>query len=491
MFQTVLFALVVILSSQAQADSFDYLPADQAAQKEFQSLMAAGNYRQALRAWNLAHRGSTFAVTSSGQATYAYLLYQNGMPLLGLQHLFEHAQPDELNSSLRSKWTKELKTSSLIQKGRVQTSRGWKKINDNSPFTLQISNQKELAQAINKAAQLRKDVNAQARILWQIATQAPQFGQVTAALKALDQLSTSGQKVIASDQILSSRGRVLYQKGDLTGAIEAFNQIPKSSSLWVESVEERAWAYLKRDDFDKTISETITLLSPALSPLVGPESYFLANLASLKICDYTRIFKNSELFKKRLRQRLTDLQELAKSGANKNLASVLDRIDKNGVSIESAGPLVESLPRSTFRDSTFTQLFENRRQLLNESQTATNIAATFAGEGTELQKLGIKAKQQAEHLKPLAIQRLRALAELEIKEYKTVINKMHIIEGEVIHRMHADDNLKGERSRLSDNERSNPDVLVFPYAGDEVWFDELDNYKARVKDCPTLKGAKL
>ena len=35
------------------------------------------------------------------------------------------------------------------------------------------------------------------------------------------------------------------------------------------------------------------------------------------------------------------------------------------------------------------------------------------------------------------------------------------------------------------------DVLVFPYRSDEVWFDELDHYKARTKDCPTLKGAGL
>jgi hypothetical protein len=100
------------------------------------------------------------------------------------------------------------------------------------------------------------------------------------------------------------------------------------------------------------------------------------------------------------------------------------------------------------------------------------------------------SRTTAEKLKQAAVNRIRALARQELKEYRQILNKMHIIEGEVIQRLAVDETLKGERSKLAKVEDQG-DVLVFPYNSDEVWFDELDNYKARVKDCPTLKGAGL
>jgi hypothetical protein len=93
-------------------------------------------------------------------------------------------------------------------------------------------------------------------------------------------------------------------------------------------------------------------------------------------------------------------------------------------------------------------------------------------------------------MKQLATQRIRVLAQGETKEYRMILNKMHILEAEVIERLHLDDNLKGQRGKLSKTDDSG-DVLVFAVKGNETWIDELDNYKARVKDCPTLKGASL
>jgi hypothetical protein len=274
--------------------------------------------------------------------------------------------------------------------------------------------------------------------------------------------------------------------------MQAFHEIPKSSNLWIESVEERAWAHLRREDFDKALGETVTLLSPAMAPLVGPESYYLANLLALKVCDYPRIFKNSELFKNRHTERLAAMQELAKSGTNKNINALLERFDQKGVSVEAAGPLVSWIPRGTFRDQRFIRFMESRRQWISEGRKAAEMAATGDVLGTSeyIQRISADAQIIADRLKQLAFQRVRTLAGAELKEYSQNINKMHIIEGEVIHRLAVDESLKGARSKLAKVEDKG-DVLVFPYNSDEVWFDELDNYKARVKDCPTLKKAAL
>ncbi|NJM09821.1 MAG: hypothetical protein HC883_02695 [Bdellovibrionaceae bacterium] len=253
-----------------------------------------------------------------------------------------------------------------------------------------------------------------------------------------------------------------------------------------------AWTHLRKDDFDKALGETVTLLSPAMAPLVGPESYYLANLLALKVCDYPRIFKNSDLFKTRHKERLAAMQELAKTGMNKNINALFERFDQKGVSIEAAGPLVEWVPRAAYRDQKFVRFMETRRQWLSEMKKASDLIATGDALGTSesVQRISVDARMIANRLKQLAFQRVRSLAASELKAYHQNLNKMHIIEGEVIHRLAVDDTLKGQRSKLAKVEDQG-EVLVFPYNSDEVWFDELDNYKARVKDCPTLSKAAL
>lgn len=492
MLRNVILILTSTLALNAFAGQFDFLPEGQPAEKEFRGLMNAGNFKQALMAWNSAHGLTNFGTSHSGKATLAYLLYQNGMTLSGLDMVLS-TSPKNLHPELLKVWKTEMKNSHWIQKGWMQTSGAWAAVHNNSPTTVKIKSLRDINKAFARAAALPKDnVNEKARIWWQIATQAPLINQVDQALKALKLMRESGQTVVGADQISSTYARALYQKGDIDAALNAFYEIPKSSSLWIESVEERAWAHLRKDDYDKALGETVTLLSPAMAPLVGPESYYLANLLSLKVCDYPRIFKNSELFKKRHKDRLASLQELQKTGSNKNVHAIFDRFDRGGVTIEAAGPLVDAVPRATYRDQRFLRFMESRRQWLIEAQKASDMIATGDALGTSenVQRIVTDGRRIADRLRQLAYQRVRVLAAAEVKEYRQILNKMHIVEGEVIHRLAVDDSLKGERSKLSKVEDQG-DVLVFPYKSDEVWFDELDNYKARVKDCPSLKKAAL
>lgn len=483
-----------LFSWQALAGNFDFLPASTGPARELRDLMNSGNYRAALTAWNSSQAGSGFANTQNGIATFSYLLYQNGLPFSGLEHLVQDTQPGKLDSRLLGLWTTEMKASPFIQKGWIPTTRGWKKIVDNAPVELRLKSRADARRAFARAARLPKDqVNARARVWWQIATRAPLIGDVDDSLKALKLLKESGQSVIGQDLISSTYGRVLYQKGDLDAALNAFGEIPKTSSLWSESLEERAWAHLRRDEYDKALGQVTTLLSPALVALVGPETYYMANLMNLKTCDYVRLFKTSDLFKKRHSERLSEMQDLAKTGGNKDLNALFERFEQNGVNVEAAGPNLTGLPRTGLRDARFVRYMESRRQLLNESRQAADLAKAAGALGASpwLNSLSEATRAQADRYKQLAFLRVRQLAKIDVAEYRVIINKMHIIEAEVIERLNLDENLKGKRGNLAKVSDGGDDVLVFPYKSDEVWFDELDNYQARVKDCPTLKGASL
>lgn len=483
---------ITIFSLQSFAGKFDFLQGQSGPQKEVGSLLESGNYRQAMMAWETAYRGSSFAQSNNGIATWAYLLYQNGLPFTALETLVKNSSPAKLDPSLAKLWTAELKNSLFIQKGWISVTGGWKSIVNNDYINIQIKNNADIAKAFARAGKLGADnKNEKARILWQIATQAPLINDVNSSLKALKLMRDSGQTVIGQDQLSMTQARVLYQKKDIAGALNAYNQVPKSSSLWIDSVEERAWAHLRQDDYDKAMGVITTALSPVLAPLAGPETYYLANLMAYRACDYARVFNTSELFKKRHHTRLSDIQELAQKGSNRTINQVFDRFEQSGVSQESAGSQVESMPRGLFHDRKFIQSMESRRELLGEIKKAGQLLeeSKTLGANSELEKQLASATSQVERLKQEAYQRARQLAQADLKEYRVILNKMNIIEGEIIQRLHMDENLKGQRGKLSQND-DNKDALVFPVT-DEVWMDELDNYKARVKDCPTLKGASL
>ena len=427
--------------------------------------------------------GAQAYADGGGTANQAWQLYQAGLRLSALEMLTGQTRPSQVETKLLGQWTAELKTSPLVQKGWVPMFHGWDKIVNNSPVSMKLKTPKQIQAAFARADKLPKDqVNARARIWWAIATGTPQQDDVTSALKALTLMEASSQTLIGTDLVASVHGRVLYQKNDIAGAEAQFAKIPKSSSLWVENLEERAWGHLRKDEYDAALGDSITLLSPALAPLVGPESYFLANLLALKVCDYPRLFKTSDLFKLRHRQRLIDLQALVKDGTTPAFEQVLTAFDAGGVGIDAAGPQIVALPRAALRDRFFVRYAEMRRLYLQEAELASGKP--------EFSQLAASNHAKADQMRVEEQKRARQLAKAELDQYRIILDKLHLIEGEVIERLHLDPNLKGQRSTLSQAEDKG-DVLVFPYKTKEVWFDELGNYKAQVKDCPTLKGASL
>src|SRR5690606_30824461 len=98
-------------------------------------------------------------------------------------------------------------------------------------------------------------------------------------------------------------------------------------------------------------------------------------------------------------------------------------------------------------------------------------------------------QDRAEGSRKGALERLQFLAKKELNEYKQIVQKIHLVEAEVIQRMYLDDNMKGQRAKKEHDEiRRTSDIMVFP-ANEEVWLDEIDNYSVAVKDCPKLEFA--
>jgi hypothetical protein len=326
-----------------------------------------------------------------------------------------------------------------------------------------VKNVKELNALEKQMAKAEVGSDEKAWLRWQLALNGPQVGELKTALKALEFLEASKQKLIGNDQIQITRGRILFQKGDFNGAIAAYQAVPKSSEYWFEALEEEAWAYIRLQQPDKATGKLTTLLSPVFQTWVGPETYFAANFTALKTCDYPTIFRLGKQFKERHAVRIMELETLSEKGTNAQVTAVLPRLESGEMRFTAFAKEAGSLPRFFWRDEFL------RRHIAN------------------IQALKMAKADISSHRKEL-VNRLQALAKAELSEYRTVIHKMHIIEAEVIQRMYLDESLKGIRPELP-RASQDPNVLHFPYT-DELWLDEIDSYQARVKSCPQLKEAK-
>lgn len=475
----------------AAAAGWSFVPQQSGPQKEFVTLLEKGQWRQALIAWNQSFSGTSFANSSNGAALHSYLLLQNGLPLIASESVLQLNAKD-LSPEVIEKWKPTLETSAYVQKAWVNTHKTWHALLGASPINPDLSTRAKIRNAMKQADRLPKDrMREKAALWWQIATRAPLIDETSLSLEALQKLKESGQTQIGADQISLATARVLYQRGDIDNAIKSYKEVPKSSDLWLQSVEERAWGFLRKNDFDQALGEVTTLLAPTFEKMVGPEPYYLTNLLALKVCDYPRIFKTSDLFKNRHRTRLAELQTIAQQGTGKSVTASFDKMDQKGVNFQALGPHVEFLPRTLLKDREFNKHMGYRHALLQELKSAQKLQEETAalGANAELDRMVMESKMKLDDSRARAMSRLRQLAQMEVKEFKQNVNKLHIIEAQVIERLHLDDNLKGPRSQLAQI-KDQGDVMVFPY-NDEVWLDELDNYKARVKDCPTLKGASL
>jgi len=471
--------LTILLSSVANATDFSFVPSETPEQKEFLSQLKDGS---GLSKWNKAFDGSGFASSMNGRALYDYLLAQAGLPIAGLQKLVRETEVQSLSPALIEMWQPIFNVYVTELPPGLEFNASWKRLF--SSRNLSITKVVQIAPLLKQAMSLSNNNMEKTRLLWKIATSAPQFNDTTDALKAISLLKESKQSVIGSDQLELATARVLYQKGDVNGAMEHYMNIPKSSEFWIESLEERAWAHLRKNENDQAVSDITTLLSEPFAPIAGPETYFLSELTSLKVCDYPRVLKTSRIFKQRHKERLGQIQALAKTGTNKGLDGLLNGFDKSGFNVRAAATNTQWMPRDFMRDREFSSNIQYSLQLMSEIKKAQDL---------DLSDLAANNQALADQARANAAARLQKLAQNDMEEYRVTINKLHIVEAEVIERLYVDESLKGKRKdvAVAKDERN---TLSFPYSDREVWMDELDHYKSSVKDCPALpatKGASL
>ncbi len=275
------------------------------------------------------------------------------------------------------------------------------------------------------------------------------------AHKIIDALLAAKKTDVPRDRLLMTKGRLLFQDGDVRAALKLYEQVPSDSDHWLEALEERGWAHLRLGEHGEALAQLKTIKAPMFESLVGPEPFFLTGLIHLKICDYPAIFESIKEFKAKFRPRLVAVQALAANGTSEAAAKVVAKLRAQPLAWKTIAPEAGRLPRLFHRDA----LLQSRAAELKAGKS----------DGTPV------------------LRRLQQLANRDLKEIGDILQKMHLLEAELIQRIHMAEKPNARAHKDVDLAKGE-EVLRFPDTG-EYWLDELDKYRVKVTGCPAPKIA--
>lgn len=484
-----------------------FFPQEQAVEKELLKLIKNGSYSQAALFWTTSLEGERFASTATGRALYAFLIYKSGAPVTGVERLFSVRRAQDVHNTVMSLWKPVLSANpEIAHKSKVAPGKLWAKVLGKdlhakvSKPPVYVLNSKRSIKELSRLLKVKTEPKRlQDWRRFQLGLAATIQNQHQMAYNQFVRLLESDQTTISKDDLYLALARLEYQQGEFDAAIDWYKKVSKGSDSWLLSKEEQAWAYIRVNEPNEAVAQLETATSPVFTAISGPESDFLNSFVNLMICDYSKVFKITKNFKKKHKKKIVGLETLVKSNNSKLFKKFIALVDRRPIELASFSPVLKSVPRDFILDEFLRRHMEYRQAMVQESKALTKLnkgnvqLANFSSRPSTKDSLeDIYADRQIkarEAEKEISL-RLAALAQSELREYKLMIQKLHIVEAEVIQRLHLDENIKGQRTNLENPVAKSSEVMTFPVTK-EVWLDELDSYHAEVKDCPKLERASL
>lgn len=469
-----------------------------AEQNIFLQFFDAGEFEKALYQWPAAFDGSAFGKTPSGQALNALVLFKNGIQVTSLEMLLSISQPKQIDQFIIQKWREAAPDNAPV----------WASINTatwNSEWTtvfgigaeirvrgrqVYSADQVETVKELIKKTQI--DTRERAWLSWQLVIALAQGEDAGVAGKALAVLMKAPNNPVSQDLMTMTAARLLFQNGFLDAASKYYEKVPKSSDYWFDAQEEMAWAQVRKGEPQNAIAITKTLVAPAFQSQVGPEPYFLRALSQLKVCDYPAVVETLNVYRERFKPRAAELAKLAEAANTPAVVRLVERMKKGATKLTDLGPDAALLPRFVTRDSALVQNVQTEKALEAEAKLAGELYARSLTGGTaqvgfqarlEGFKKAVETRTQA--ARSATYGRVKALAQEETEEIGAMLQKLHIVEAELLQQISLAGRVisatQGKSStKIGTTGSQAKDKIWFPAEG-ETWFDEYSNFKVDIK----------
>ena len=471
-------------------------------QAQFMQAFDGGQNEKALLMWSSAFgEDSEFAKSPSGRALHGLLLFKNGLHVTGVESAFTIENPKEIAIEIVKLWQDVAPATHAVWS--MITPALWKEAwAEVFGVAVEVKVRGRALYGLNDLEALKTlirktlpDTRERGWLEWQLILALSEENQAGMAATLLAHLMKAGSNPVGQDLMTMTAGRLLYQNGFLDAAMKYYREVPKSSDHWIEAQEEIGWAFLRKGEPQNTLAVAKTLENPALKTQVGPEPIFLKALAELKVCDYPAVSRSMTLFRDRFRNRAAFLLSVIEQPVTPETKAFFEAAKLSQIKANDPRPFMAKLPRETHRDEFLRGLIATEKALETEAKRAGEIYARSANVGSQL---GLQAplelirkgvESRAEAARSASRGRLKEIAEDEVKEVSSILQRMKIVEVEVLQRLSLSDRViaaasGGEVSvKKGSTGGKGRDTIRFPVEK-EVWFDELANYRIDIKkDC--------
>jgi hypothetical protein len=459
-------------------------------QKIFVDFLGNGEFEKALFQWPFAFDRTEFAKTPSGQALKAVVMFKNGIRITALENLLSVDEPKKIDPVVLKLWKEAAPDTSdvwaLVPVAQKKWLPFWTEQFGIAAEIRVLSRQAYGVEQIEIIRDLIQKTQVGTRerawLEWQMVLALAQGSDAGVAGKALAHLMKAPNNPVGTDLLTMTAARLLYQNGFLDAAIKYDEKISKTSDYWFDAQEEIAWAYIRMGQPQNTTAITKTLVSPAFQNLVGPESLFLRSLGLLNVCDYPEVSKTLNVFRDRFKARAKVLLALVETGSSSAVDKFIERSKTKKVSLSDLGSDGAKLPRFITRDEVLAQSIQTQAALEKEAKIASDLFA----KGPRLEEFRKSVDSRTESARLETQSRIKTIAKDEVTEITQILQKLHIVEAEVLSRLSLADRNSLATEKMNSAEKNgttgsqSKDRIWFP-AEQETWFDELANYRVDIK----------
>jgi hypothetical protein len=470
------------------------------------TLMQNGEFEKALLQYFESFGKTAAHKTPNGQGLLAYLFLKNGMTVYGLETLFSQVDPAKLSPVLIKPIREMLPDNNPVWKvARITWKPKWTEVFSPS-IEVQVKSKKvftakdveELKNIIKISAPGTAD---RAAIQWQLIIAIALSGDTVTAAKLLNSLMSTPENPVGQDLMNMTAARMLFENGYMDAAVKYYKKIPTKSEFWLDAQEEIGWSYLRKGEPQNTLAATQSLLIPEFQNVVGAETIFLRSLGQLKVCDYPGVLKTLATFRERFKPKTAEMILLSQNADTPVTKEFIAKMKKQRLKITELGPMAAKLPRLVTRDEALYNNIVLERELEKESEIAMGIYGRSLANGTskvgfqgdlEVFKKSIEA--QVNEARNASLSRMKILANEEVADIKRLLQKMHIVEAEVMQQaLSAQKVVKATTDTKAIEKKGTTvvdarDQISFPANEGQVWFDEIGKYKVDVvKGCQAVR----
>jgi tetratricopeptide (TPR) repeat protein len=467
----------------------------------FLRLLEDSKWNEALFQFEPAFQNTEFIKSEDAQALKALLLFRAGVTVHAVENLFQIKEPKKIHFQIMNQWREAAQSAHPVwMVARLQWKKDWTEIFGVSTEVRVRSADLTLASNVETLNELSMvalpDSRERALMDWNLAIQYGSKDEVKKAAVIVSALMKAKNNPVPEDLLTVTAARLLYQSAYFEAAEKYYDKIPKSSDYYFQAQEEKAWSFLRRRQPQNALAITQTLVNPVLSGQIEPETWFVRALAQLKTCDYPAALETLRAFPTEFKVRTVALDKLTKEAKTEEVLKALDLIGKNTLNLPALVKISKNLPQGMVRDEILRQLVKTQQIFEGESKAVETLTAAMRdiAARAEFETLKNSATMRAAQALSNTIDRVKKLAQVEVDETKAILNKLHIVEAEIIQQVETASKVAKsapaqEDIKIGTTGSVAEDVLKFPFQK-EFWFDELTNYKVDLKKACQAKRAQ-